>query len=84
MAERGIEVTYETIRAWCTRFGSEPKSPSDSRCGIRSSNKPSLPDRSFRVMPFCARKLLHSKQLDNALGTLLICGRRVVRHVYEA
>ena len=23
MAERGIEVSYETIRAWCTRFGPE-------------------------------------------------------------
>ncbi|MDV6278417.1 IS6 family transposase [Rhodococcus erythropolis] len=23
MAERGIEVTYETIRTWCTRFGPE-------------------------------------------------------------
>ena len=23
MAERGIDVTYETIRTWCTRFGPE-------------------------------------------------------------
>ena len=23
MAERGVDVTYETIRPWCTRFGSE-------------------------------------------------------------
>ncbi|MDV6278215.1 IS6 family transposase [Rhodococcus erythropolis] len=23
MAERGVEVTYETIRTWCTRFGPE-------------------------------------------------------------
>ena len=23
MAERGIEVTYETIRTWCIRFGPE-------------------------------------------------------------
>ena len=23
MAARGIDVTYETIRAWCTRFGPE-------------------------------------------------------------
>ena len=23
MAERGVDVTYETIRTWCTRFGPE-------------------------------------------------------------
>ena len=23
MADRGVEVTYETIRTWCTRFGPE-------------------------------------------------------------
>ncbi|MDV6278137.1 DDE-type integrase/transposase/recombinase [Rhodococcus erythropolis] len=52
-----------------------PNSLPDSRYGIRSPNRPSLPDRQRAAMVCCARKLLRNKQLDSAYLMLLrACG----------
>ncbi len=39
MAERGIAISYESIRLWCIKFG--PKSPGDFGAGIRVTVIPS-------------------------------------------
>ncbi|MDV6278451.1 DDE-type integrase/transposase/recombinase [Rhodococcus erythropolis] len=43
-----------------------PNALPDSRYGIRSPNRPSLPDRWLRTMACCTRKQLHTKQRDSA------------------
>ena len=43
MAERGVDVTYETIRTWCRRFGPSTPAGCAGENPVRGHCQPDLP-----------------------------------------